>query len=70
MLSQGLPQLISSGITVLGVLVMMLVLSPLLTLLVLAVFALMLLIVSKLGKKSAFYFGSRQRTLAGCERLY
>lgn len=65
MLSQGLPQLISSGITVLGVLVMMFVLSPLLTLLVLAVFALMLLIVQKLGKKSAFYFGSRQRTLAG-----
>ena len=64
MLSQGLPQLISSGITVAGVLVMMLVLSPILTLLVLAVFALMLLIVQKLGKKSAFHFMNRQRTLA------
>jgi ATP-binding cassette subfamily B protein len=64
MISQGLPQLISSGITVLGVLVMMLVLSPILTLLVLVVFALMLLIVKKLGGKSALYFGKRQKSLA------
>ena len=64
MISQGLPQLISSGITVLGVLVMMFVLSPLLTLLVLVVFALMLLIVKKLGSKSALYFGKRQKSLA------
>ncbi|HWP21670.1 MAG TPA: ABC transporter ATP-binding protein [Candidatus Cryosericum sp.] len=64
MISQGLPQLISSGITVLGVLIMMFVLSPLLTLLVLVVFALMLLIVKKLGSKSALYFGKRQKSLA------
>lgn len=64
MLRQGLPMLITSGITVLGVLIMMVVLSPLLTLLVLVVFALMLLIVKKLGGKSAFYFGKRQKSLA------
>ncbi len=64
MLSQGLPQLISSSITLVGVLAMMLVLSPLLTLLVLGVFALMLLAVSKLGKKSAFYFKKRQAAMA------
>jgi len=64
MLSQGLPMLITSGITVAGVLVMMLVLSPLLTLLVLVVFALMLLIVKALGGKSAFYFTKRQKSLA------
>ncbi len=64
MLSQGLPQLISSTISVVGVLTMMLVLSPLLTLLVLVVFALMLLIVRTLGKKSAFYFKKRQASLA------
>jgi ATP-binding cassette subfamily B protein len=64
MLRQGLPMLITSGITVIGVLVMMLVLSPLLTLLVLVVFALMLLIVKGLGKKSAFYFSKRQKSLA------
>ncbi len=64
MLGQGLPQLISCTITVAGVLTMMLVLSPLLTLLVLGVFALMLLIVKNLGKKSAFYFTKRQEALA------
>jgi ATP-binding cassette subfamily B protein len=64
MLSQGLPMLISSSITVVGVLVMMLILSPVLTALVLVVFALMLLVVQKLGKKSAFYFGKRQKSLA------
>jgi len=64
MLRQGLPMLITSGITVVGVLVMMLVLSPLLTLLVLVVFALMLLIVKALGGKSAFYFTKRQKSLA------
>ena len=64
MLGQGLPQLISCAITVIGVLTMMLVLSPILTLLVLAVFALMLTIVKGLGKKSAFYFKKRQAALA------
>ena len=64
MLGQGLPQLISCTITVAGVLTMMIVLSPLLTLLVMAVFALMLLIVKNLGKKSAFYFKRRQEALA------
>ena len=64
MLSQGLPQLLTSTVTVLGVLVMMFVLSPILTVLVLVVFALMLLVVQKLGKKSAFYFGKRQKSLA------
>jgi ATP-binding cassette subfamily B protein len=64
MLRQGLPMLITSGITVVGVLAMMLVLSPLLTLLVLVVFALMLLIVKALGGKSAFYFAKRQKSLA------
>ena len=64
MLSQGLPQLLTSAVTVLGVLVMMFVLSPILTALVLVVFALMLLVVQKLGKRSAFYFGKRQKSLA------
>lgn len=65
MLSQGLPMLLTSTITVIGVLVMMFVLSPILTALVLVVFALMLLVVQKLGKKSAFFFSKRQKSLAG-----
>ena len=64
MLGQGLPMLITSAISVVGILVMMLVLSPILTLLVLVFFALMLLVVRRLGGKSAFYFGKRQKALA------
>ena len=64
MLSQGLPQLLSCSVTVIGVLTMMLVLSPLLTLLVLAMFVLMLFIVKTLGAKSAFFFKQRQAALA------
>ncbi len=65
MLSQGLPMLLTSSVTVVGVLIMMFVLSPILTALVLAVFVLMLFLVQKLGKKSAFFFGKRQKSLAG-----
>lgn len=64
MLGQGLPSLITSVISVAGILVMMLVLSPILTVLVLVFFALMLLVVKKLGGKSSFYFGKRQKSLA------
>ena len=64
MLGQGLPSLITSVISVAGILVMMLVLSPILTVLVLVFFALMLLVVRKLGGKSSFYFGKRQKSLA------
>jgi len=64
MLGQGLPSLITSVISVAGILVMMLVLSPILTALVLVFFALMLLVVKKLGGKSSFYFGKRQKSLA------
>lgn len=64
MLGQGLPMLISSSITILGILVMMLILSPILTALVILVFALMLLVVKGLGGKSAFFFGKRQKSLA------
>jgi ATP-binding cassette, subfamily B, multidrug efflux pump len=68
MLGQGLPMLIGSAVTVVGVLVMMFVLSPILTALVLVVFALMLFVVQKLGKKSAFFFGKRQKSLATVNR--
>ncbi len=64
MLGQGLPSLITSVISVAGILVMMLVLSPILTALVLVFFALMLLVVKKLGGKSSFYFAKRQKSLA------
>ena len=64
MLSQGLPQLIVSTISVIGVMTMMLVLSPVLTLIVLVMFVLMLMIVKFIGKRSAHFFARRQAALA------
>lgn len=64
MLSSSLPQMLISAITLIGVLVMMIILSPLLTLLVLVMFALMLLVTKTIGGKSALYFKSRQAALA------
>ena len=64
MLSQGLPQLIVSAISVIGVMTMMLVLSPVLTLIVLVMFVLMLVIVKFIGKRSAHFFARRQAALA------
>ncbi len=63
MLSQGIPQMFSSGITVIGVFTMMLVLSPALTLLILMMLAVMLFVVRKVGGKSAMYFMRQQKSL-------
>ncbi|MDO4492904.1 MAG: ABC transporter ATP-binding protein [Clostridia bacterium] len=63
-LSNSLPQLLTSTITLIGVFGMMLVLSPLLTLLVVVVFFLMMLIIKNIGSKSSKYFKARQEALA------
>ena len=60
MLSQGLPQMFSAFLTVTGVFVMMLVLSPLLTLLVLLMLAVMLTVIRKVGSRSGAYFIRQQ----------
>ncbi len=62
-LSQGLPQLVSSTITIVGSFCVMLSYSPLLTLLVLAMVAVMVLITKTLGKKSSYYFKKQQQEL-------
>lgn len=63
MLSQSIPQLISSAITVVSVFIMMIVLSPVLTLLVIAILVLMLAIIKFIGKRSALYFRKQQNAL-------
>jgi len=62
-LSRGLPQLVSSAITVIGVFIMMLVLSPLLTLLVIVMLGIMFFAIKKIGGKSAGFFKKQQRDL-------
>ena len=64
MISQSLPNMISSGITVIAVLGAMLVLSPVLTVVVLVCVALMLKISGKVAGQSGRYFVEQQRSLA------
>ncbi len=62
-ISQGLTQFISSGIMIIGSLVIMLSFSPVLTLLVLVMVVVMVFITKTVGGKSAHYFKKQQETL-------
>ncbi len=64
MMSQTLPQLLSSIVTVVSVFIMMIFLSPLLTAIVIVCICLMLLIASLVGKKSAVAFRANQKNIA------
>lgn len=64
MLSQALPNMLTSSLTVIGVLTFMFAMSWQLTLVVLAAFAVMLVVVTKLGKRSVGFFRKRQQALA------
>ncbi|MDR3186369.1 MAG: ABC transporter ATP-binding protein/permease [Christensenellaceae bacterium] len=64
MLSQGLPQMISSTLMVIGLLTTMLILSPVLTTLVIGMLILMLFVSSFITKNGRKYFIAQQRDLA------
>ena len=63
MLSQSIPQLFTSMISVVGVFTAMLVLSPILTVLVVLMLALILFIIKKIGAKSSVYFKAQQKAM-------
>ena len=63
MLSQSVPQLMSSVVTVTSVFVMMLVLSPVLTAVVIVSIFLMMVLAAKIGKRSAAAFRDQQKNL-------
>ncbi len=63
MISQSIPQLILSTVTIVGIFISMLILSPLLTLIVIIMIILMVFIVRKLGSRSAENFIKRQQAL-------
>ncbi len=63
MLSQSLPQFLSSGVMVVGVFLAMLFLSPALTILVVLMLFIMLKIIAVLGKRSGAAFKRQQRAL-------
>lgn len=62
-ISNGVTQLMSSGVMVIGTFVMMLVLSPLLTLLIVAMLAVMLWIIKVVGGRSGRYFKAQQKAV-------
>ena len=62
-ISQTIPQLINSSVTIVATFVSMLVLDIPLTLLTLAMIALMLLLTTRIAGQSAKYFGRQQRDL-------
>ncbi len=63
MISQSMPQLISSSITIVSVIISMVVLSIPLSLVVLVIVGLMIMITKKLAKKSGFYFIKQQKDI-------
>ncbi len=63
MLSQGLPQLISALISIVGVFIMMLLLSPVLTFLVVLMLVIMLQVIKYIGSRSGRYFQKQQAAL-------
>ena len=64
MLSQSVPQLITSAITIVSVFISMVVLSIPLTILIVICVAAMIFVSKKLGAKSAFYFVKQQKDIA------
>ena len=63
MISQSIPQLISSSITIVSVVISMLILSVPLSLVVYVIVALMIYITKKLAGKSGFYFIKQQKDI-------
>ncbi|NCA92414.1 ABC transporter ATP-binding protein [bacterium] len=63
MISNALPQIFSSCITIVGMVTAMIIYSPLLTLIVFAVLFGMIVFVGKIGKISGKFFGKMQNTL-------
>ena len=63
MVSRGIPQLVSSFITVTGVFLVMLIMSPLLTVMILGMLGIMILIVRVIGGKSRKFFMERQKQI-------
>ncbi len=63
LISQSIPQLISSGITIVSVFFSMLYLSPILTMLVLFMVFIMIRVTGKIGGQSGRYFMAQQKDL-------
>lgn len=63
MLSQGIPQMFSSGVTIIGVFILMCILSPVLTALIVVMVFVITLTVKMIGVQSAKYFKRQQKAI-------
>ena len=62
-LNNSLTNILASGLTFIGTIIMMAVLSPVLIIITVAFLALMIFVVSKVGAKSKYYFGMQQKNI-------
>ncbi len=62
-LNNSLTNILSSGLTFIGTIVMMAVLSPVLILITITFLAVMIFVISKVGAKSKYYFGLQQKNI-------
>ncbi len=62
-LNNSLTNILASGLTFIGTIVMMAVLSPILILITITFLAVMIFVISKVGAKSKYYFGLQQKNI-------
>ena len=62
-LNNSLTNILASGLTFIGTVIMMVVLSPILSLVTMTFLALMIFVVNKVGAKSKYYFGLQQKNI-------
>ena len=62
-LNNSVANIMSSSLSFIGMIVMMVVLSPILSLITISFLALMIFIIKKIGSKSKYYFGMQQKNI-------
>ena len=62
-LNNSFTNILASGLTFIGTIVMMAVLSPILIVITVAFLAIMIFVISKVGAKSKYYFGMQQKNI-------
>ena len=62
-LNNSFTNILASGLTFIGTIVMMFVLSPVLSVITISFLAIMIFVISKVGAKSKYYFGMQQKNI-------
>ncbi len=62
-LNNSFTNILASGLTFIGTIIMMFVLSPILSIITITFLAIMIFVISKVGAKSKYYFGMQQKNI-------